>query len=118
MKRLIYLLMLVLPTVALGGHADVIEVELHEDCSVEKYVAIKDDFNKNWASKYGYKAEVFVPVQSSNLTSVFWVGRASSTEAFGKAWDIWLKDLTDPNSTASKLWARFLECGTNVRRVG
>ncbi len=118
MKKLLCLLMVFAPAAALGGHADVIEVTLNDGCSVEKYVAIKDDFNKNWASKYGYKAEVFVPVQSDNLTSVYWVGRSANAAAFGKAWDQWVKDLTDPGSTAAKLWARFLECSMNVRRVG
>lgn len=118
MRKVLCLLIMILPAAALAGHGDVIEVELKDGCSFETYLAIKDDFNTLWGSKNGYKAEVFMPVHSDNLTSVYWVGRSANTAAFGKAWDQWVKDLGDPDSTAAKLWARFLECSTNVSRVG
>ncbi len=118
MKKIIFLVFLISPFGALADHIDVIEVELSEGCSVSKYVAIKDDFNEQWGSKNGYHSEVFVPIQSNNLTSIFWVGRSDNAAAFGKAWDQWRNDLTNPDSVASKLWARFLDCSTNVGRRG
>ena len=118
MKKLLCALLLMLPIGAFADHVDVIEVLLNEGCSVPEYVAIKDDFNEQWAKKYGYKAEVLVPLQSNNLTSLFWVGRSANAAGFGKAWDQWRNDLTDPKSVASKLWARFLDCSTNMGRRG
>jgi hypothetical protein len=118
MKKLFFALLLISPVAVLADHIDVIEVQLNEGCSVDKYVAIKDDFNKQWGAKNGYHSEVFVAIQSHNLTSLYWVGRSDNAAAFGKAWDQWRDDLADPNSDAAKLWARFLECSTNVGRRG
>ncbi len=118
-KLLLAVLVFVVPMSALAaGHGDVIEVQLKEGCTLQTYVAIKNDFNAQWGKKNSYLAEVFVPVQSDDLSSIYWVGRTANAEAFGKAWNQWTKDLEDPNSAASKLWARFQACSTNVRRVG
>ena len=86
--------------------------------SMSTYMAIKDDFNEQWGASNGYQSEVLVPIQSHNLISLYWVGRSDNAAAFGKAWDQWNKDLTDPDSVASKLWARFLDRSTNVSRRG
>lgn len=118
MKKLIFAFLLALPIGALADHIDVIEVQLNEGCSVPEYVAIKDDFNEQWGSKIGYRSEVLVAIQSTNLTSLFWIGRTDNAAAFGKAWDRWRDDLANPDSVASKLWARFLKCSTNVGRRG
>ncbi len=118
MKKLLFALLLALPIGAFADHIDVIEFQLNEGCSMSTYLAIKDDFNEQWAKEYNYHAEVLVPIQSNNLTSLFWVGRSANTAVFGKAWDQWNADLKDPDSVASKLWARFLDCGANIGRRG
>lgn len=110
--------MLIIPVSAIADHIDVIEVQLKEGCSVNEYVAIKDDFNSMWGSKNGYRSEILMPIQSQNLISLYWVGRTSSAAAFGKAWDQWRTDLGDPKSAAAKLWARFEACSTNMSRRG
>jgi hypothetical protein len=116
MKKLICALFLVLPIGALADHIDVIEGQLKEDCSPAKYMAIVNDFNEKWAIDHDYKAEVFWPTHSNNLISIYWVGRSSSTAAWGTAFDQWNKDLMDEKSVASKLWARFRECSDNLAR--
>ncbi len=118
MKKILFTMLIISPLGALADHIDVIEVQLHEGCSVATYTAIKDDFNSQWGAMNGYQSEVLVPLQSDNLVSLFWVGRTANAAAFGNAWDVWSKDLTDPDSIASKLWARFLDCSTNVSRRG
>jgi hypothetical protein len=118
MKKVLLMILLISPIGAFADHIDVIEVQLNEGCSVATYVAIKDDFNKQWAAQYGYQSEVFVPIQSNNLISLYWVGRSANAAAFGNAWDQWRDDLANPNSVASKLWARFLDCSINVSRRG
>jgi hypothetical protein len=118
MRKFLFVILTILPIAAFADHIDVIEVKLNEGCSMATYVAIKDDFNKQWGAKYGYQSEVLMPIQSSNLISLYWVGRSDNAAAFGKAWDQWRDELADPDSVASKLWARFLDCSTNVGRRG
>ncbi len=118
MKKLLFAFLLVLPIGAFADHIDVIEVQLNEGCSMSTYLAIKDDFNEQWAKEYNYHAEVLVPIQSNNLTSLFWVGRSANTAVFGKAYDQWTTDLMDPDSVASKLVARFEECTDSLGRRG
>ncbi len=118
MKKLAVICLMLLPVSVLADHIDVIEVQLNEGCSLQEYVAIKDDFNSQWASKYGYQSEVFVAIQSHNLTSLYWVGRSKDAATFGKAWDQWRNDLNNPDSLPAKLWARFVECSTNISRRG
>lgn len=120
MKRLFILAMiLVLPMAAHAeGHMDVIQVSLKDGCTVAQYTAIAHDFNKDWGKKHGYKAEVLVPLQNEELTSIFWVGRTANAAAFGAAWDAWRDALPDAKSTAAKLQARLDACSTNSSRSG
>jgi hypothetical protein len=118
MKKLIAIMLLALPLGAAADHMDVIEVKLNADCSVDTYLQIARDFNTDWAPKYGYKSEVLVPIQSHNLESLYWIGRSKDAASFGKAWDSWRDELKNPDSVASKLWARFAKCGVNVSRRG
>ncbi len=118
MKRILAIALLALPMTAAADHMDVIEVKLNDDCSVATYLQIASDFNSQWAKGQDYRSEVLVPIQSHNLVSLYWVGRSKTTEGFGKAWDSWQKDLKNPDSVASKLWARFSKCGVNVSRRG
>jgi hypothetical protein len=115
---LLAMLLLAVPMVASADHLDVIEVELKEGCSLDKYMEIANDFNTQWGSQNGYKAEVLTPIQSHDLTSVFWVGRTKNAAAYGKAWDTWRDGLADPSSVPAKLWGRFQECSTNLGRRG
>lgn len=118
MKKIFLTLMLMVPISAFADHIDVIEVQLKDGCTFAQYLAIKDDFNAKWGSKNGYRSEVFMPIQSQNLVSFYWVGRSASAAAFGKAWDQWRTDLQDANTIAAKLWARFEACSTNMSRRG
>jgi len=118
MKSLLISALILVPLSAGADHLDVIEVQLKDGCTLEKYVAIAGDFNEQWGKKHGYQSEVAVPIQSAELASVFWVGRTANAEAFGKAWDAWRNENMDPKSVASKLNARFIECSDNVARRG
>ena len=117
MKKLFLIMLLSLPIPAFAEHMDVIEFKLLEGCSFDKYMAIVKDFNV-WGKTVGYNAQVAVPLQSENLTSMYWLGTSADAATFGKAWDTWRDDLADPNSTPAKLWARFVECSANLSRNG
>lgn len=118
MKRLILVLLLVLPVSALADYFDVIEFELKDGCSFSEYMEIVNDFNEKWGKKHDYQSEIAVPLQSDNLAHMFWVGRTTDAATFGKAWDAWRDELEDPDSTASELWARFQACEDNLSRRG
>jgi len=118
--RILFLIVaaIAIPVSAGAEHMDVIQVELDDDCSVQKYVQIKNDFNEQWGKKHGYAAEIVVPIQSQDLTAIFWVGRTANAAAFGAAWDAWRDELADSKSVAAKLSARFEECAENETRSG
>ena len=118
MKKLLMIAILLAPVAASAAYLDVIQGKLKDGCTLDKYVAIKNDFNEQWGKSHGYQAEIASPVQSSDLVSVFWSGRTASAEAFGKAWDIWRTELSDPKSVAAKLNERFEKCVTNQSRNG
>jgi len=117
-RKLVIASLILFPLSAAADHMDVIEVTLKDGCTVEEYVAIAKDFNDQWAKKYGYHSEVAVPVQNEQLTSIYWLGRSASTEAFGKAWDAWRDQTRDANSVAGKLQERFTKCSENKARSG
>jgi hypothetical protein len=107
---------LLAPICASADNLDVIQIKLKDGCTLETYVAIKNDFNSQWGKSHGYFAEIAAPVASNDLASLYWIGRSANAEAFGKAWDIWRNELSDPKSVAAKLEERFGKCGTNESR--
>ncbi len=110
MKKILAVLILLLPTSLLADHLDVIPVTLQEDCSLGTYLAIAKDFNEQWGKENGYIAEVAVPIQSDTLDRMFWLGRSANAAAFGAAYDKWIAESADPNTTAGKLWRRLQDC--------
>ena len=76
-----------LPTAASADYLDVFDFKWNEGCDFAKYMQLVKDFNSQWASKYGYRAEIAVPVYSNDLGSWRWLGRSKTTADFGKAWD-------------------------------
>ncbi len=119
MKNLFLIVaLLALPLSAGAEYMDVIQVTLDDDCSAQKYVQIKNDFNEQWGKNHGYMAEIAVPLQNDDLVSIFWVGRTANAAAFGAAWDAWRDELTDSRSIAAKLNARFQKCAGNQSRSG
>jgi len=118
MRILLMLAIVITPLCASAEYLDVIQGKYKEKCSLQSYVAIKNDFNKQWGESHGYRAEIADAVQSDDLASVHWIGHTSSAESFGKAWDTWRTELSDPKSVASKLNERFEKCVINGTRRG
>jgi hypothetical protein len=118
MKKMLAFVLLAAPMVASADYLDVIEFKLNDGCSFQQYMPIVKDFNAQFGEKNAYRAEVLMPLQSPNLTSLYWVGRTKDAATFGKAWDTWRNQLSDPNSVAAKLWERFKACSTNLARRG
>jgi hypothetical protein len=115
MKKILAALLLTLPAATLADSLDVIEFKLKEGCDMPQYMAIVADFNA-WAATVGYKAGIMVPIHRANLETMFWLGRASSAEAFGNAWDVWRDAQKDASSVPARLAARFAACSVNLNR--
>lgn len=117
MKKIILFVLSFLPLAASAGHMDVIEMELNDDCSMPKFMEIMKDFNE-WGKSHGYQAEIAVPIQSNDLTALFWIGRSESTASFGASFDSWEAGLLNSGSAPAKLKVRFEGCTTNIARRG
>lgn len=118
MKKIIAIVLLALPMGTAADHLDVIDFKLKEGCDFSKMMQITKDFNTQWGANNGYHAEVAVPLQSSDLESMRWLGRSKDAATFGKAWDTWRTESADPTTVAGKLNARFNECANNTARRG
>jgi hypothetical protein len=118
MKTFVLTLFLSIPMIASAEYLDVIESKLVDGCSSDKYLKIVNDFNKEWGMKNGYTAKIAMPLQSSNLESIFWLGTTKDAASFGKAWDAWRDAMSDTNSVAAKLQARLNQCDVNLARRG
>ena len=110
--------MLCLPLAASAEYMDVIQFKLIDGCTFDKYIEIVNDFNNDWGKENGYTARIAMPLQNDDLESMYWLGTTKDAAAFGKAWDSWRDAQSDPNSTAAKLWQRFLACEVNTGRWG
>jgi len=118
MKIFVLTLLLFIPMTASAEYLDVIESKLVDGCSPDKYLKIVNDFNTEWGMKNGYTAKIAMPLQSSNLESIFWLGTTKDAASFGKAWDAWRDAMSDSDSVAAKLQARLRQCDVNLARRG
>ena len=117
MKKIFVAAFFLLPLNAVAEHMDVIEFKMTGECSFGEYMEIVADFNE-WGKAYGYEAKIAYPLQSNNLTSMYWLGTSANAAAFGKAWDAWRDAQGDADSVAAKLQARFSACTENLGRRG
>ena len=118
MKKILFAVLLSAPLSAFaGGHMDVIRLTLNEGCSLGQLLEIRDDFNV-WGAEYGYQSRIAMPIQGSDINSLFWIGESADAATFGAAWDAWRDGLSDADSAPAKLWARFQACSTNQERYG
>jgi hypothetical protein len=118
MKKLLFLVLFLSPTLVSAEYMDVIKFKLTDNCTFSKYMGIVNDFNTQWGGANGYSARVAMPLQNDDLESMYWLGTAKNAAAFGAAWDSWRDALGDPESVPSKLWTRFQVCSDNLSRYG
>jgi hypothetical protein len=118
MRRLLMMALVLVPICARAEYLDVIQGKLKEKCTLATYVVIKNDFNEQWGKSHGYQAEIASAVLSNDLATIHWLGHTASAEAFGRAWDAWRGELSNPKSVASKLNERFEKCVDNTARRG
>ena len=118
MKRTMFAVTLLLLAVsARAEYKDVIGFTITNDCSFAEYMKVVADFNK-WAKPRGYQAQVFVPHNSDDLQTHYWVGTSADAASFGAAHDEWLKGVMEGDSEPAALAKRFGKCAKNESRQG
>ncbi len=116
MKKTIFAAtLLVLSVSARAEYKDVIGFTMTGDCNFAEYMKVVADFNK-WAKPRGYQAQIFVPHDSDNLETYYWVGTSADAATFGAAHDEWLKGIMEGDSEPAALAKRFGKCAENDSR--
>jgi len=113
------LALLVAPTLAGADYLDVITNRLNDNCSMDQYAKVVDEFRGVMTSqKYSYTVEIVVPLIGDQLDAIFWVGRTKDMATFGSENDRWAKALTDANSPEAKINKKLNNCTTSLSRTG
>jgi hypothetical protein len=118
MKKLITMFLLAVPAVAMADYVDVLSAKLKDGCSIATFQQIVADFNATWAQGTDYKAQLLIPVMSEDLHTLYWVGRTTNAEAYGRSLERWVKEANDPNTVTGKLNERMNACVTWGGRAG
>ena len=112
-------LLLAGPQVASADYVDVITNKLSSDCTMVKYMATVEEFRGVMTAQgYTYTVEILVPVESSDLSNVFWVGRTADFATFGAEYTKWLAALGKSGSPEAKVNANMNKCATSQSRSG
>ena len=112
-------LLMAAPQAASADYVDVITNKMNPDCTMEKYLAAVEEFRGVMTAQgYTYTVEILVPIEGSDLSSVFWVGRTADFATFGAEYTKWLAALDDSRSPEAKVNAKLNKCATNVSRSG
>ena len=115
-SAVVAVVLLGLPLRASADFVDVIQSKLTDDCSLEQYLASINDFNAYYKDK-GCQVEILLPLHSDQQGTLYWVGRCTNAETFGRAVDHWNAEVAKDGSTVSKLSARFEKCTTSISRA-
>ncbi len=116
MKRTVFAVtLLVLAASARAEYKDVIGFTMTDDCSFAEYMKVVADFNK-WAKPKGYQAQIFVPHDSDDLETYYWVGTSADAATFGAAHDDWLNGILEGGTEPAALAKRFGKCAENESR--
>lgn len=118
MKKLITMFLLTVPAVASADYVDVLSAKLKDGCNVATFQQIVADFNATWAKDTEYKAQALVPLMSEDMHTLYWVGRTTNAETFGRGLERWMKEASDPSTVAGKISERMNACVTWVGRAG
>ncbi len=116
MGKFIALALLALPMAASADYLDIWDYKLKDGCELSTHVQIVKDFNQ-WASKYGYHAEIAFSAFNSDMELLRLLGRSKNATDNAKVWDAWITETADPNSIAGKLSARFDACQIVLSRT-
>lgn len=117
MIRLLILVLFLIPNISKAEVLDNISFTIKENCSMDKYISIVDEFRKNpIVQKHGYKVKILSPVSSSNMTVHYWEGTTASIKDFQGFVSEMRPQLATSGSAENKLMAKFNQCITNHSR--
>ena len=117
MTRVFILVLLLIPNISKAEVLDNISFMIKENCSMDKYISIVDEFRQNSiVKKHGYKVKILSPVSSSNMTVHFWEGTTASVKDFQGFISEMRPQIATSGSAENKLMAKFSQCITNHSR--
>lgn len=100
---------------AAAENYDFIAYKMRPGCSVESFMNTVTEFNK-YIAPWGYQTTILMPRFSSSWDTWYWMGRTKDAATTNAAITRWNNALKDPNSTESKLMARFNACNEQISR--
>jgi len=111
--------MLLSPLVAHADYLDVITSKLTAGCSLDKYLAVVEEFRGVMRTQgYKYTVEIAPPFIGPDLSVVYWVGRAPNFASFGAESDRWEAAIAKPGTPEAKISEKLNACSENVSRSG
>lgn len=117
MIRFLILVLFLTPNISKAEVLDNISFTIKENCSMDKYISIVDEFRKNpIVQKHGYKVKILSPVSSSNMTVHYWEGTTASVKDFQGFVSEMRPQIATPGSAENMLMAKFFQCITNHSR--
>ena len=87
---------------------EIFETSLNGSCTPAQVAGLSDEVDE-LLNQFGYSSEVLAVQHGMPQTSVLWIGRSPSSEAWGKAHDFWR---TDPR--AASVAEKIAACGETV----
>ncbi len=118
-SSLLVIALLVAPTAASAQYLDVIANKLNDDCSLEKYLGVVNEFRGVMKSQgYTYSVEIAQPLTGEDLATIWRIGRTKDLATFGSEYTKWETALTNPSSPESKVNKKLNACSTNTSRSG
>lgn len=111
--------MLLTPLVAHADYLDVITSRLTTGCSLDKYLAVVEEFRGVMKTQgYKYTVEIAPPFIGSDLSVVYWVGREPNFATFGQESDRWEAAIAKPGTPEATVSEKLNACSANVSRSG
>ena len=95
------------PTFA-AEFVEIFEISLNGNCTPAQLADVSDEVDEVLA-QFSYSSEVLAVQHGMPQTSVLWIGRSPSSEAWGKAHDFWRTD-----SRAAAVAEKIAACGQTV----
>ncbi len=87
---------------------EIFETSLNGNCTPAEVAGLSDEVDE-LLEQFGYTSEVLATQHGMAQTSVVWIGRSPSSEAWGKAHDFWRSD-----SRAAAVAEKIAACGETI----
>lgn len=110
---------LAVPLSASAQYVDVIVSELTDQCTLEQYLPVVEEFRGVMSSQgYGYTVEILQPLTGEDVNVLYWVGRTKDFATFGADYSKWEAALQNAGSPEAAVSEKINKCTRNLSRSG